>query len=119
MNAPARTNWNALTDAAFRGQGLATQLMRRTLEFLDGRAVKCVKLDATGMGRGVYQKVGFVDECPAERWVRSPSPLAAIALSQGGFDAAMDLRSFGADRSRLLARLADRALEARVFRRLE
>jgi GNAT superfamily N-acetyltransferase len=95
-----------LTDPAFRGQGLASQLMRRTLEFLDGREVKCVKLDATGMGRGVYQKFGFVDECPVERWVRAPAPMAAVALGSGGFDASMDLRSFGADRSRLLARLA-------------
>ena len=95
-----------LTDPAFRGQGLASQLMRRTLEFLDGREVKCVKLDATDMGRGVYQKFGFVDECPAERWVRAPGPMAAVALGWRGFDAAMDLRSFGADRSRLLARLA-------------
>lgn len=95
-----------LTDPAFRGQGLASQLMRRTLEFLDGREVTCVKLDATDMGRGVYQKFGFVDECPLERWVRGPGPMAAVALSSCGFDAAMDLRSFGVDRSKLLARLA-------------
>src|SRR6266853_1058801 len=36
-----------LTDPEFRGRGLASQLMRRALEFLDGRAIECVKLDAT------------------------------------------------------------------------
>jgi GNAT superfamily N-acetyltransferase len=95
-----------LTDPEFRGQGLASRLMRRTLEFLDGREVKCVKLDATAMGRGLYLKFGFVDECPAERWERAPGPVAAVDFPYG-FDAAMDLRAFGADRARLLALLAE------------
>jgi hypothetical protein len=59
-----------------------------------GRAVECVKVDATDMGRGLYQKFGFVDECPVERWVRSPAPLAPVALGSCEFDAAMDLRAF-------------------------
>ena len=95
-----------LTEAAKRGQGLASRLMRRALEFLDGIEVKCVKLDATEMGRGLYQKFGFVDECPAERWARAPGPAGPVDLGPWEFDAAMDLRAFGADRSRLLGRLA-------------
>jgi GNAT superfamily N-acetyltransferase len=95
-----------LTDPGFRGQGLASQLMRRALEFLDGRRVECVKLDATDMGRSLYQKFGFVDECPSERWVRAAAPAAPVALGSYECDAAMDLRAFGADRRDLLARLA-------------
>src|SRR5437660_4658919 len=34
-----------LTDPGFRGQGLATQLMRHTLEFLDGRGLEWINLD--------------------------------------------------------------------------
>jgi GNAT superfamily N-acetyltransferase len=95
-----------LTDPEFRGRGLASQLMRRALEFLDGRAIECVKLDATGMGRGLYCKFGFVDECPVERWERKPGPAAPLEVGPRGFDPAMDRRAFGADRGRLLASLA-------------
>ena len=96
-----------LTDPEFRGQGVASQLMRRTLEFLDTRGIQCVKLDATAMGQGLYRKFGFVDECPAERWERAPGPVASVALGPRGFDAAMDRHAFGADRGRLLACLAE------------
>jgi GNAT superfamily N-acetyltransferase len=95
-----------LTDPEFRGQGLASRLMRRTLEFLDARGMQCVKLDATDMGIGLYRKFGFVDECPIERWVRAPGPVAPVALGSCEFDPAMDRRAFGASRSRLLLRLA-------------
>ena len=96
-----------LTAAEFRGQGLASTLMRRTLEFLDGRGIQWVKLDATSMGSGVYRKLGFEDECPIERWLRSPAPASASHLSKDGkWDAALDRRAFGADRSRLLSKLA-------------
>src|SRR5207244_12045682 len=60
-----------LTDPEYRGQGLATQLMRHTLEFLDGRGLDWIKLDATAMGRPIYRKLGFVDECEIERWKRA------------------------------------------------
>src|SRR5258708_1295320 len=95
-----------LTDPEFPGQGLASRLMRPTLEFPDGRGVPCVKLDATDMGIGLYRKFGFVDECPIERWVRAPGPVAPVALGSCEFDAAMDRLAFGAGRSRLLLRLA-------------
>jgi GNAT superfamily N-acetyltransferase len=97
-----------LTDPEYRGQGLATQLMRHTLEFLDSRGLDWIKLDATAMGRPLYRRLGFVDECPIERWERAPMPAEPVLL--GGYepDAAMDLRAFGADRSKLLSRLASR-----------
>jgi GNAT superfamily N-acetyltransferase len=96
-----------LTDPEFRGQGLAGQLLRQTLDFLDSRSVECVKLDATDMGRGLYRKFGFVDECAVERWVRAPSPAATADIAgERGFDREIDLRAFGAVRIRLLMRLA-------------
>ncbi len=36
--------------------------MERALAFLDGRQVRCVKLDATDMGAPLYRKLGFVDD---------------------------------------------------------
>jgi len=95
-----------LTMPEYRGQGMAGRLMRRTLEFLDGRQARWVKLDATAMGSPLYRKVGFVDECAVERWVRAPAPVSPRALPGYRPDFAMDLGVFGADRSRLLSRLA-------------
>jgi GNAT superfamily N-acetyltransferase len=96
-----------ITAPEFRGQGLATRLMRRTLEYLDSRQVQWVKLDATSLGRGVYLKFGFEDECPVERWLRAPAAVGASSLvDPGRWDAALDRRAFGADRSRLLSKLA-------------
>ena len=90
-----------LTAPEFRGQGLASSLMRSALEFLDGRQIQWVKLDATSMGSGVYRKLGFEDECPVERWLRSAAPAKASSLAEPGkWDAALDRRAFGADRRR-------------------
>jgi hypothetical protein len=81
--------------------------MRRTLEFLDGRRIEWVKLDATAMGHGVYRKFGFEDEGPVERWLRAPSPTGASQdVDRGTWDRALDWRAFGADRSGLLLKLA-------------
>jgi GNAT superfamily N-acetyltransferase len=101
-----------LTDPQYRGQGLASSLMAATLEFLDGRHVQWVKLDATDMGKDLYRKFGFVDECPVERWSRSgAAPGAANLVAQKvgppyPSRQEMDLRAFGADRNKLLASLA-------------
>jgi RimJ/RimL family protein N-acetyltransferase len=97
-----------ITAPEFRGRGLATRLLSAALEFLDARQTQWVKLDATSMGSGVYRKFGFVDECPVERWLRPPWPAGAPPLipATGEWDAALDRRAFAADRSALLAMLA-------------
>lgn len=57
-----------LTAPAMRGQGLATALMTRALEWTDARGVATVKLDATAQGEPLYRKLGFAAETPIERW---------------------------------------------------
>jgi GNAT superfamily N-acetyltransferase len=95
-----------ITAREFRGQGLASLLMRKTLEFLDGRATQWVKLDATSLGSGLYRKFGFEDECAVERWLRAPAQASAPDIAGAGkWDAALDRLAFGADRSRLLSKL--------------
>src|SRR3954470_5637296 len=76
-----------LTAAAHRGQGLATALMCRALEFTSARQVDWVKLDATPMGRPLYRKLGFSDERPIERWLR---PGQAIHAQRASYPAARD-----------------------------
>lgn len=63
-----------LTAARFRRQGLASALMRHTLDYLARHAVDWIKLDATESGRAVYQRFGFEDECAVERWLRPGTP---------------------------------------------
>ncbi|MGO9107676.1 MAG: GNAT family N-acetyltransferase [Thermoguttaceae bacterium] len=57
-----------LVDAAYRGRGIGTQLMRHALAWLDRCGVRTVRLDATALGRPVYEKLGFVGEYEVARW---------------------------------------------------
>lgn len=98
-----------LTDRDYRRRGFARRLMEHALGYLEQQQVQWIKLDATEMGRPLYQELGFRDECPIERWVRSgrdalgcsrpPDPL-------GVFDPALDRIAFGAPRTDLLKLLA-------------
>ncbi len=97
-----------LTAAGYRGQGLASELMRRALEFTDAREVEWVKLDATAMGRPLYRKFGFIDECPIERWLCPACPPmrdVRIDSTPKGLRQ-IDEPAFGADRTTLLNHLA-------------
>ena len=67
-----------LTAARFRRRGLASLLMEHTLDYLDGR-VDWIKLDATEMGRPIYRRFGFEEECAVERWLRGGSPARRFA----------------------------------------
>ncbi len=98
----------------YRRQGIARGLTRRALDWLRGRGVRCIKLDASDMGLTLYRQLGFVDEQPIERWARRPDGAAAAAaaepaaveLRQIGEYRELDRLAFGADRSALLASLA-------------
>jgi predicted N-acetyltransferase YhbS len=57
-----------LVDEAVRGRGIGTALMQHALAFLDGRGVKSVRLDATALGRPIYEKLGFVTEYQLARY---------------------------------------------------
>jgi len=93
-----------LTDEAYRGRGLARMLTENALDYLRGQQVNWVKLDATSMGRPVYERAGFRDEAVIERWIRKPGRVEPHQGSTGPYvlDTALDREAFGADRSRLL-----------------
>jgi GNAT superfamily N-acetyltransferase len=97
-----------LTDAQYRGRGFARQLMEHTLAYLRGKRVAWIKLDATDMGRPLYERLGFHGEGTIERWMRQAGAVTARSGVVGPFefDAALDRQAFGADRSRLLHVLA-------------
>jgi GNAT superfamily N-acetyltransferase len=57
-----------LVDEAARGHGIGTALMQHALAFLDERGIRSVRLDATPLGRPIYEKLGFVAEYTLARY---------------------------------------------------
>ena len=51
-----------LVEKNVRGKGIGTALMKHALGYLDACKVRTVRLDATGMGRPIYEKLGFKPE---------------------------------------------------------
>lgn len=85
-----------LTLPDHRGRGYATQLMRRCIDSVD---VPCIKLDATDLGRPVYQRLGFVEEYTVQRY---RADLPAHPAQSYPLDLELDRLAFGADRAALL-----------------
>src|SRR5260221_6148539 len=73
-----------LTDAQYRGRGFARRLMEHTLAYVRGKRVAWIKLDATDMGRPVYERLGFDDDGAIGRLIRQAGSrvLAARAAVQ-------------------------------------
>ncbi|HEY3320273.1 MAG TPA: GNAT family N-acetyltransferase [Planctomycetota bacterium] len=104
-----------LVDEACRGKGLGSALLTRAIDYLRNCDVETVKLDATPMGRPVYLKQGFRDECMLERWKGIPALNAADAPPCPGIRLApvnshdlnylvgFDAHAFGAQRRQILA----------------
>lgn len=103
-----------LVSPRHRGRGIGTNLLKLALEHLDSHGPLTIKLDATPLGKPIYERCGFVPECEMERWMRTSIPLSPPghrAAVQGEADAgledivAMDRDAFGANRSALLRSL--------------
>jgi GNAT superfamily N-acetyltransferase len=100
-----------LVDAAHRGRGIGTQLMRHALAWLDQCGVRTVRLDATALGRPVYEKLGFVGQYEVARWegaavagVLGPEVTVAAETHLAAITA-LDQQVTGTPRGPLLARL--------------
>src|SRR5882762_7851054 len=72
INYQARFAWvgMVLVDPDYRGRGIGTRLLERCIEYLDAIRMPCIKLDATPLGKPIYEKLGFVAEYEIERWTR-------------------------------------------------
>jgi ribosomal protein S18 acetylase RimI-like enzyme len=95
-----------------RGRGYARELMEHALAFLHQRGVRAVRLDATDMGKPLYASLGFQEESSIERWAavaldKPPAPAPLQPLENVAEVATLDRRAFGADRARVLQRLAE------------
>lgn len=102
-----------LTDPAFRGRGLATALLTHALSYLERRGVAAVRLDATSLGRPVYEKLGFRVVSEQRRYYGSPivaaaavesaaDDLAPLTMEQSAEAGRLDAAATGNDRTRLL-----------------
>ncbi len=96
-----------LTHPDYRGRGLARALMEHAIAWLRARGVEWIKLDATDMGRPLYERLGFVAECAVERWAATaPAVTEPRPSGSGRTPPALDVRAVGADRSKWLDHLA-------------
>ena len=103
-----------LVDPAYRRRGIARDLMKFALAYLEGAEVETIKLDATDMGYPLYESLGFLDECPIERWsgIADAVPQESASKESASKDprllveveevAALDEEAFGVDRIEVL-----------------
>jgi GNAT superfamily N-acetyltransferase len=112
-----------LVDPVARGQGVGTQLLEKTIEYLDGRGIPSMKLDATPQGKPLYERLGFVSEYEIERWrlKRAPAPNALLEGNIMEIEEVLQLdrEIFGADRGELLRSVAQEAPEFALQTRRE
>jgi len=108
-----------------RRLGIGTLLLRRTIEYLQQRGVKCVKLDATPMGRKVYVPMGFRDEYELSRYegnaptTAAPTSAAVQFLTERDLEevSVLDAEAFGAERMKVLQSMSARNPEFCFVRR--
>ena len=88
-----------IVDKNARGQGVGTKLLKHSLDYLNTRKVKTVRLDATHAGRPIYEKLGFVPEYELARFEGfAPSSrnlggsLKAVGFGDGGEESIPKLR---------------------------
>jgi predicted N-acetyltransferase YhbS len=104
-----------------RRRGIGTRLMERALEFLRGRGIGCVRLDATPAGRPVYEKLGFVPEWSLTRCQgngaagQDPSGTRELTESDWSEIEKLDSAAFGVSRTRLLRVFAESSRLALVW----
>jgi ribosomal protein S18 acetylase RimI-like enzyme len=105
-----------LVHPQFRRRGIGKALLERCLSYLSQLGVRCIKLDATPLGKPLYEQLGFCEEWSLNRWQANPfraadSNLAAVspkgeehsARQRGSSDIKGAVRDSMAPESTLLA----------------
>ena len=101
-----------LTHPDYRRRGYARQLLIEVLARASEIGIQTLKLDATELGEPLYRSLGFRREQAIERWWRAESPAHRPRIPAAACDLSpwldLDAEAFGADRSLLLEKLAER-----------
>ena len=100
-----------LTHPEYRRRGFAKQLVMRAIEYAKELGVPSIKLDATELGRPLYESLGFREEQTVERWVRTRPDESGTGVhlefnGNGVLDEvfrALDREAYGYDRASLLS----------------
>jgi ribosomal protein S18 acetylase RimI-like enzyme len=105
-----------LVHPEFRRRGIGRALLTRCIEHLHGRGVRCIKLDATPLGKKVYDGLGFKEEWTLTRWQREPGTAQAtdddsrirfwVETDSEAIDS-LDAAAFGISRRKLVQLLAE------------
>jgi GNAT superfamily N-acetyltransferase len=105
-----------LVEESLRGRGLAKTLLAHAIAFLEARGVQSIRLDATALGRLLYEKLGFVVEYELARY-QGVLPARGTGSGDPGGDTepflvqqvedmiTLDRAVTGTDRGKLLGRL--------------
>jgi len=100
-----------LVDEDHRHRGIGIHMLRHALDHLDSRQVPTIRLDATELGRPVYEKLGFMPEYDLARYQGiAPSCPASLTVAEATSDAYPDIIEFdkvitGTNREKMLIRL--------------
>lgn len=81
-----RVGWIAtvLVDPEHRRRGIGTRLVERAIAHLEQRGAISIRLDATPIGRPLYERLGFRLEYELARWEGAPARRPASAVAQVG-----------------------------------
>lgn len=92
----------------YRRRGIASALIQASLDYLNGRKIRCIKLDATPAGRPVYERLGFQAEWEFHRWEREGETPPSVRPSESleFTPPQIDREVFGADRMDWIKRTA-------------
>lgn len=108
-----------------RRNGLGSALLQHAIDHLHNRGTRCIKLDATPLGRPLYERFGFQAEDELTRWespalppIATDTESAITAMSEGDLEAIVNLdqKSFGSRRRVLINELVGNSVHAVVHR---
>lgn len=100
-----------LVEKPHRGSGIGRRLLIRALEHLESQGVRSIRLDATQMGRPLYESLGFRMDYPLQRHVGMVDGLPLAEATRPGQPsdlvpiADLDGDATGTDRFAMLERL--------------
>ncbi len=104
-----------LVDTGFRERGIGRRLVQTGLKYADDMGVRTVRLDATPLGRPVYERLGFQPQFELSRWggiptssvVNSSMPQVEVETLAADYEPLFELdrRAICTNRKKLLQRL--------------
>ena len=107
----------------YRRRGIGRALLQHCVEYLRSRGVLCLKLDATPLGKTVYDGLGFQAEWTLARWSGVPliarprppgPPLRPWQSTDKLLVDPLDAAAFGVSRRRILPALVEQSVSALV-----